>query len=326
MYSWSDDPTSWYGSKPYSYGKTGADRRESAATRASEAGPRTYDRKGAPDTQRVDPTKRIKSRGKHPLVVAVDVTGSMARWPYEIFDRLPLLYNTLAQYREDVEISFIAIGDGGNDRYPLQVTQFADGFDLEQQLGSLYGEGAGGDIPESYGLLAWYLANRVDVSSSDHKPFCIVFGDAPMHPMTPAGQIQRICGVEVPGDVDAYTAWGDVQRTFDTWFLRRPTGRPGDEVDQSWQRALNAKRVVQIEDEQRAVDCAMGIVARAWGFLDDFKANMLARQPEDTVRRVTHWIERYGVTALNCPKCSAPVPAGAVGRFTCAHCGATLEV
>ena len=25
----------------------------------------------------------------------------MASWPFEIFDRLPLLYNTLSQYRED---------------------------------------------------------------------------------------------------------------------------------------------------------------------------------------------------------------------------------
>ena len=33
----------------------------------------------------------------------------MASWPFEIFDRLPLLYNTLSQYREDLEICFAAI-------------------------------------------------------------------------------------------------------------------------------------------------------------------------------------------------------------------------
>ena len=37
----------------------------------------------------------------------------MASWPFEIFDRLPLLFNTLSQYREDLEICFAAIGDAG---------------------------------------------------------------------------------------------------------------------------------------------------------------------------------------------------------------------
>ena len=49
-------------------------------------------------------------------------------------------FPTLAQYREDLEICFAAIGDARCDRWPLQVTTFASGFDLEQLLGSLFGE------------------------------------------------------------------------------------------------------------------------------------------------------------------------------------------
>ena len=35
-----------------------------------------------------------------------------------------------------------------------------------------------------------------------------------------------------------------------------------------------------IDDERRAVDYAMGVVARTWGHFEDFKNNMRARQPE----------------------------------------------
>ena len=51
------------------------------------------------------------------------MTGSMANWPFEIFDRLPLLYNTLSQYREDLEICFAAIGDAGVDRSPQHLAK-----------------------------------------------------------------------------------------------------------------------------------------------------------------------------------------------------------
>ena len=58
--------------------------------------PRTYSRRGEPNAKVVDPKKHSPSDSANPLIVAVDVTGSMSSWPAEIFDRLPLLYNTLA--------------------------------------------------------------------------------------------------------------------------------------------------------------------------------------------------------------------------------------
>ena len=47
------------------------------------------------------------------------MTGSMQTWPAEIFDRLPLLYNTLAQYRPDLEVLFVP-------RLPAQVAHQSD--------------------------------------------------------------------------------------------------------------------------------------------------------------------------------------------------------
>jgi hypothetical protein len=320
MYSWAEDTSEWYGDGTYRYRATGAARRKVAAKRAEAHGPRTYETTNGPNEAIIDPQKHIRSTSANPLIVAVDVTGSMAGWPFEIFDRLPLLYNTLSQYREDLEVSFVAIGDAGCDRWPLQVTTFAGGYDLEQLLGSLYGEGGGGDAPESYGLLAHWINTHVEVPNAHEAPFLIVFGDAPMHPQVPAEQIARYLGDRGNGSVDAIGAWQQVCRTWNTWFLRRPTGKPGDLVDQQWGQAISGQKILHIQDEQRAVDYAMGLIARAWGHFGDFQDNMRARQDESKVLEVSKPI------ALICPRCGAPIPLDAEHRFSCVYCGATLKL
>lgn len=320
MYSWDDDTSTWYGSGSYRYGEKGAAERKEAAERERAGGPRTYGDRRGPNETVVDPKKRIVSESANPLIIAVDVTGSMASWPAEIFDRLPLLYNTLSQYRPDLEICFAAIGDATCDRWPLQVTPFAKSFDLEQLLGSLYGEGGGGDAPESYGLFAHWVNTHVQIPKAEEKPFLIVFGDITMHKKVFEPEVERHLGDPPQGDVDSVAAWKKVASRWNTWFLRRPNGSRGDEVDQQWAQAIGAQKVFHIEDEQRAVDYAMGLVARAWGHFEDFRTNMRARQSEDKVAAVSRPIE------MICPKCGGPVPVAAAGMFSCPYCGITLKI
>lgn len=343
MYSWSEDTSDWYGKASYSYDSSrGRTAREEAASRAAASGPRTYGGKHAPNMDLVDPRKRISTKSANPLIVAVDVTGSMANWPFEIFDRLPLLYNTLAQYREDLEICFAAIGDAKADHWPLQATDFAHGYDLEQLLGGLFGEGGGGDAPESYGLFAWWVENHIEVPNAT-DPFLIVFGDAPMHKTIPRDQIQKLLGDSDPQDPDGKTSWTDrilggsseldsiktwkrVSQRWNTWFLRRPTGRKGDEVDQQWAEAIGDDHIFHIDDEARAIDYALGLIARTWGHFEDFQTNMKARQDEGKVKQVAERIRKEGPRSLVCPSCGARLPASAVGRYVCTYCSSTLEV
>lgn len=320
MYSWDGDTSSWYGSGSYSYGPGGASAREAAAARAKSSGPRRYDKKSGPNEKIIDPKKTVSTDSTNPLIVAIDVTGSMASWPFEIFDRLPLLYNTLSQYRDDLEICFVAIGDGKVDRWPLQATEFAGGFDLEQLLGSLYGEGGGGDAAESYGLFAHWVNTHIEIPNASDVPFLIVYGDAPMHSTVPKDQIEHYLGDKVNKDRDTYKEWEQVAETWNTWFLRRPGGSRGDKVDQHWSKAVGEQKIFYIEDEQRAIDYTMGLIARAWGHFDDFQDNMLARQDEAKVSSVSKLIE------LKCPRCGAPIPVGASGMFTCSYCSMTLKL
>jgi len=320
MYSWNDDTSGWYGSGKYSYSSSGSAVRSAASARAMASGPRTYQGKSGPNEKIIDPKKRISTNSKNPLIVAIDVTGSMASWPFEIFDRLPLLFNTLVQYRTDVEICFAAIGDAAVDRWPLQVTAFASGFDLEQLLGSLYGEGGGGDAPESYGLFAHWVNTHVEIPNAEETPFLIVFGDISMHPKIQGGQVSHYLGDKIKGDLDSMSEWKKLTQKWNTWFLRRPGGKRGDPIDDQWGKAIGAQKIFHIEDEQRAVDYAMGLVARSWGHFDDFQDNMRARQDESKVNLVSKPIE------MICPRCGAPIPVNAAGMFKCGFCGTTLKL
>ncbi|HNN15009.1 MAG TPA: hypothetical protein PKL78_15720, partial [Anaerolineales bacterium] len=85
MYSWDEDTSSWYGSAKYAYAPAAAPKRVEDASRAKAAGPRTYQGKTGPNEKIIDPQKTISTQSKNPLIVAIDVTGSMANWPFEIF-------------------------------------------------------------------------------------------------------------------------------------------------------------------------------------------------------------------------------------------------
>jgi len=200
------------------------------------------------------------------------------------------------------------------------VTSFASGYDLEQLLSSLYGEGGGGDAPESYGLFAQWVNTHVQTPKAQDVPFLIVFGDITMHPEVPKEQVSYYLGDQLRSDADALTAWQQVSRNWNTWFLRRPTGKKGDMVDAQWGKAIGAQKIFHIQDELRAVDYAMGLIARAWGRFGDFQDNMRARQSEDKVAMLSKPIE------MMCPRCGGPVPTDASGTFSCTYCGMTLRV
>lgn len=290
MYSWGDSMEDWKRPGAYRFDEARKSARKADAAKAKDAGPRAYHNRDKPVYDLIDPRRAISSKSKNPLMVAIDVTGSMQTWPFEIFDRLPLLYQTLSQYRQDLEISFAAIGDVTSDEYPLQVTDFARGFDLEQQLKALYGEGGGGDAPEDYGMFAYYVQRKVVLSRTDDQPFLIVFGDVTMHDKHTSAQVKALLDIDEQKDVDAVETWQQVSKIWNTWFLRRPGGKKGDETDRQWGRAIGEQKIVHITDEARAVDFAMGLIARHWGKMNDFQQNMKARQENKVVEDVVHSI------------------------------------
>jgi hypothetical protein len=296
MYGWGDDVSDWKAPEAYKF--TGSDQAQAAraaAKKQSDAeGPRTYLKRTAPNLDLTDPKgKTIFTRSQNPIVVCVDVTGSMQTWPAEIFDRLPLLYQTLSQYREDVEVSFLALGDATCDKFPLQVTDFRAGLPLEESLKSLYGEGGGGgQAKESYELLAYTLLYHAKAPEAV-KPFLIIYGDEGFYDKVDPKQVKRLLGDDLKEPLDSRTLWKAVAECWNVFHLRKAYGGHQEAgILAQWQDVLGAERVIQLDDEQRAVDTALGLIARSWGHFEDFERNMTARQDPTKVAALAEKLKK----------------------------------
>lgn len=108
---------------------------------------------------------RLTTGSMSPLVVMVDVTGSMGAWPATMFSKLPYLDIEGKEYLgPDLEISFAANTDL-EDSFPLHVRPFKTGIDLKDELASFVIGGGAGPVSgcEAYEVGAAYYAFNTDL-------------------------------------------------------------------------------------------------------------------------------------------------------------------
>lgn len=132
-----------------------------------------------------------------PIVIGLDVTGSMGYLPTQIIkESLNTLMVELygGNIVTNPQLMFAALGDV-LDYAPLQVTQFESDIRIAEQLMDLWLEGHGGDTPEDYQLLWYFLAKHTNIDSFNKrgkKGICITIGDANIHPTTSVHHINKI--------------------------------------------------------------------------------------------------------------------------------------
>lgn len=136
-----------------------------------------------------------------PIIIALDVTGSMTSVPHYIVQKgLPMIMDKIIQRGiADPQILFMAIGDHEYDDSPLQVGQFesSDAL-LDHWLTKVYLEGGGGgNDSESYHL-AWYFAARHTETDSfvkrGEKGVLITIGDEPYFKNVFKNDLRKIMG------------------------------------------------------------------------------------------------------------------------------------
>jgi len=308
MYSWGGGTGGWKGGGSYDYGSARAGYDKIAKAAGSR---KSYSAISSPDMGLVDPRgKTIESKSENPIIVGIDVTGSMNVWPREIFDRLPLLYQTLAKYRPDVEFCFSAIGDATSDQYPLQVNDFGKAADLEKKLQALYPEGGGGgQIKESYELFGHFISEHCQTPNAK-SPFLIIYGDEAFYDTIQRNQVKHFIGDDIAKTVDSKEMWQKLMQRFNVYFLQKPYGGGENdgttgEVGRIWKGALGDQRVIPMEYEikkedgsmmpgyERAVDIAMGLIAKSWGEYGDFKDSLDARHDDKSVKKSVHTSLRH---------------------------------
>nr|MDO8085519.1 hypothetical protein [Candidatus Sigynarchaeum springense] len=272
--------------------------------------------------------KVLITKAKFPLVIAVDVTGSMREFPKIIFEKLCILYNEVMLFlpetlKESFEISFAAIGDAYSDQAPVQVTDFASGKELDQNIKSLYPEGGGGgQARETYELIAYFYARHCNlVNPLDHpRPLFIFIGDEGFYAKVNREHVRQHVSTEdkLKSDLISEDVFNVLKQKFNVYILRVLYGNPDDEkdIDAKWRKVLGDKHVIIMKDPKRIVDTIIGIVATVVDGFDAFKQRIEVRQTPEQVAQVyssldgienESTLKKYvvAIQALECPKCAA---------------------
>lgn len=135
-----------------------------------------------------------------PVILALDVTGSMGNASVEVAKRLNNIMEDLYKNVDDVEFMMMGIGDLDYDAAPIQASQFESDIRIASQLDKLYFEGGGGGNSfESY-TVAWYFGlyhTDLDCLEDGRKGTIITLGDEPLNPYLPIDKLKRVLGDSV---------------------------------------------------------------------------------------------------------------------------------
>jgi len=272
--------------------------------------------------------KHLITEARFPIVVIVDVTGSMKTFPGIIFEKLCILYNEALffipdELKESFEISFSAIGDAYSDNAPLQITDFAEGAELDENIKSLYCEGGGGgQSRETYELAAYYYLNHCDMPNAlkTPKPMLIFVGDEGFYSKINRQHILDLIGDKKKTDLVAKNVFAKLREKFNVYILRLQYGSSPDganeRIHKSWQGALGEEKVIEMPDPRRIVDTILGLIAAEVDRFEHFKERIEIRQTPKQVKQVYNALNGletekkkflYEFQALTCPKCGAPL-------------------
>lgn len=190
-----------------------------------------------------------------PIIIALDVTGSMRRIPYYmITEQLPKIMNILQERNiPDPQILFMAIGDHVYDEFPLQVGQFeSDTKKILDTLESLVLEGGGGgNEGESY-LLAHIIAGYHTETDSffkrGKKGFLFTIGDEPNLKSVSSNHLIQILGYEKGvKPIYAHEALAKAQEQYEVYHIHVKDGSYSSSP--AWKETLGDHFVACHSDE-----------------------------------------------------------------------------
>ena len=169
-----------------------------------------------------------------PVILALDVTGSMGAAAAEIAKKLNEIMTELykSDKVKDVEFCIMAIGDFAYDHAPLQVSQFESDIRIAEQLDKVWFEhGGGGNYSESY-TAAWYFGLnhcKLDCWNRGKKGIIITLGDEELNPYLPKYKVKEFIGDNVQSDIKTKELYEQAKEKFDIYHLAV------DDNETSWQ-------------------------------------------------------------------------------------------
>ena len=202
-----------------------------------------------------------------PVILALDVTGSMGRAAVKTATCLNSIITGIFQSGEipDVEFCVMAIGDIHYDRAPIQISQFESDIRIAEQMDEVYFEGGGGaNEYESY-TAAWYMGLEhceLHCWNRGRKGLIITMGDELPNPYLNAQELSRATGDSLQADIGTGELLQRVREKYEVYHLsvndpnscyQRNQSRY--DLDSAWTELLGIGhyQVVEIKDLQKAI-------------------------------------------------------------------------
>jgi len=237
----------------------------------------------------------VTTESPTPMIIWVDVTGSMGNWPATIFSKLPYLdHEVKTEYLGvDTEVCFGAVGDIYSDKYPVQVRPFSKGLDMKKELEGLVVEGnGGGQMKESYEMAALYTQHNISCAKAVDKPVVIMIGDEMPYDRVTVAEAKAHAKVKLAKTVTTKEIFEGLKENFSPYFICKPY-RQGigqeqinQEIREHWLSLFGADRVAYLDDAGRVVDVIFGILAKEAGREDYFRKEIEGRQTKAQVKAV----------------------------------------
>lgn len=173
-----------------------------------------------------------------PVILALDVTGSMGQAAVEVAKKLNVIMTKLYAKVTDVEFLIMGIGDLACDSYPIQASQFESDIRIAEQLDKIYFEfGGGGNSYESY-TAAWYFGSRhtkLDCLKRGRKGIIITMGDEQLNPYLPYKSrghgLSEVTGDNLQSDVETKNLYEEASKKFNIYHLDVNHGCRWDETE-----------------------------------------------------------------------------------------------
>lgn len=158
-----------------------------------------------------------------PVILALDVTGSMGEACSETAAALGVIITNLYKKFNDIEFCVMGIGDLAYDNGPIQMSQFESDIRIAEALDKVWMEhGGGGNAYESY-TAAWYMGlKRTKLDCFDkqgRKGIIITMGDEPLNPYLPKDALNDAIGATEQSDVETPELYHQASEKFDIYHI-----------------------------------------------------------------------------------------------------------
>lgn len=158
-----------------------------------------------------------------PVILALDVTGSMGKACMETAQALGVIITNLYKKYKDIEFCVMGIGDLAYDRSPIQMSQFESDVRIAEALDKIYMEhGGGGNDYESY-TAAWYMGlHRTKLDCFDkqgRKGIIITMGDETLNPYLPASRLNDAIDDSCQSNIETKALFEQASKKFDIFHI-----------------------------------------------------------------------------------------------------------